>query len=150
MGLDMYLRAKRLLSVGSVSDTKVIDAIVDQGIQGMGDMIPSEITCRAMYWRKANHIHQWFVENVQDHDDDCRDYAVGVEQLHDLMDACKAVLADRSKAGQILPTTDGFFFGGTEYDQYYFDETQRTLDTLQKILSTDGIENWYFEYQSSW
>ena len=43
------------------------------------------------YWRKANQIHHWFVENVQDGEDDCGDYEVSVEQLKYLLDICKLI-----------------------------------------------------------
>lgn len=41
------------------------------------------------YWRKANAIHRWFVENVQDGEDDC-DYhrEVTAEDLTELRDLC--------------------------------------------------------------
>ena len=38
------------------------------------------------YWRKANHIHQWFVENIQDGNDDCREYYVPRERLKELLE----------------------------------------------------------------
>jgi len=47
---------------------------------------------RVMYWRKANHIHGWFVDNVQDGDDDCREYHVGLEQLRELHGICQKVI----------------------------------------------------------
>lgn len=45
------------------------------------------------YWRKANQIHNWFVENIQDGIDDC-DYhrEVTEEDLEELLDVCKTVL----------------------------------------------------------
>lgn len=45
------------------------------------------------YWRKANEIHNWFVENVQDGEDDC-DYhnECTMEILEDLLHTCKVVL----------------------------------------------------------
>ena len=42
-----------------------------------------------IYWRKANAIHKWFVENVQEGVDDCGEYEVTVEQLTELRDLCK-------------------------------------------------------------
>ncbi len=36
-----------------------------------------------------------------------------------LLEVCKQVAADPSKAEELLPTQSGFFFGGTEYDEYY-------------------------------
>lgn len=44
------------------------------------------------YWRKANHIHNWFVNNVQNGEDDCNHYIVTKEQLINLLDVCKKVL----------------------------------------------------------
>lgn len=45
------------------------------------------------YWRKANQIHNWFVENIQNGVDDC-DYhrEVREEDLLELLDVCKRVL----------------------------------------------------------
>lgn len=45
------------------------------------------------YWRKANHIHNWFVANVQDNEDDC-DYhnEVTKENLEELLQICNTVL----------------------------------------------------------
>ncbi len=45
------------------------------------------------YWRKANAIHKWFVENVQEGDDDCKDYYVSHEHIEELLDAVNKVLA---------------------------------------------------------
>ena len=43
------------------------------------------------YWRKANAIHKWFVENVQDGVDDCGRYEVTKEQLQELLKICLMV-----------------------------------------------------------
>lgn len=46
-----------------------------------------------MYWRKANAIHQWFVDRVQDGKDDCEYHdEVTKEILEELRDKCKNVL----------------------------------------------------------
>ncbi len=134
-----------------------------------------------MYWRKANHIHKWFVDNVQEGNDDCGTYDVSIEQLTELRDLCKKVLdtanlvPGKVKTGQIwskeggceqcyedghlitnqeeiealLPTTNGFFFGSTEYDSYYLQDIKDTKEVLDKVLSAD-TKGWDFEYHSSW
>lgn len=43
------------------------------------------------YWRKANAIHKWFVDNVQDGEDDCGYYEVSKEDLEELLSICKAI-----------------------------------------------------------
>ena len=46
-----------------------------------------------IYWRKANAIHAWFVDNVQDGEDDCEFHReVTKEDLAELRDACANVL----------------------------------------------------------
>lgn len=42
-------------------------------------------------WRKANQIHAWFVENVQDGVDDCGCYIVSEDTLEELLGICKQV-----------------------------------------------------------
>lgn len=44
------------------------------------------------YWRKANAIHKWFVENVQDGEDNCEEYDVSLEKLRDLLETCMKVI----------------------------------------------------------
>jgi len=63
-----------------------------------------------MYWRKANHIHAWFVENVQDGEDDCKSYYVSKEKLEELLSVCKQVL----KSSELV---DGMITNGTEYSK---------------------------------
>lgn len=110
----------------------------------------SEITENVAYWRKANHIHAWFVSNVQDGIDECQRSYVSYEQLVELRDTCKEVLADRKKADALLPTQAGFFFGGTEYDEYYFQDLEYTVEILDKILGEENAESVSYYYQSSW
>lgn len=148
MGLDMYLNAKRYLF--HKGDSEIVDVIKAEGIEGMGDMTPKEISCSAMYWRKANAIHKWFVDNVQDGEDDCREYEVSEEQLSLLANLCRHVCKERGETVEMLPPCEGFFFGSTKLDDYYWEELERTASEIEKLLSVRGIEKWYFTYQSSW
>ena len=43
------------------------------------------------YWRKANQIHAWFVQNIQGGEDDCGAYVVSKESLEKLLDICKTL-----------------------------------------------------------
>ena len=99
-------------------------------------------------WRKANHIHKWFVDNCQDGIDDCSRAFVPTYKLEELMHLCNYVLKDREKAEELLPTQDGFFFGSTEYDQHYFDSLYETADAIQKALREHPDDEYI--YQSSW
>lgn len=103
-----------------------------------------------IYWRKANAIHIWFVENVQNSEDDCNKYEVSKEQIKALLILCDAVLKDNLKAKDLLPTQGGFFFGGIEYDEWYFEELQETSDNIKKLLKEFDFENRQLIYCSSW
>ena len=108
------------------------------------------------YWRKANHIHKWFVDNCADGKDECQKIWLGKEDLEKLRSVCAEVMQDHSKAEQLLPTCEGFFFGGTEYDKYYFndiDKAMKILDACIKFLEEkEKAEDysWRLYYQASW
>jgi hypothetical protein len=168
MGLDMYLKATKhtykseyegregfsrpeLLNVIRKDRDAIEQAIHDIEIPKAFDQYGGrEFSCDAMYWRKANAIHGWFVDNVQDGQDDCRPYYVHHSQLRDLLGVINQVLDYPEEAEDILPTTSGCFFGHAEYDEYYFDVLTNTQDRLAKILSMPDLDTWSFEYMSSW
>ena len=106
----------------------------------------SEISERVCYWRKANHIHLWFVKNVQDEEDNCAEYYVSENDLEKLIKTCEQVLSDHSLAQELLPTQDGFFFGGTDYDEYYYKNLEETVKNLKPLLEEGST----FYYNSSW
>ena len=107
-------------------------------------------TCRqgAIYWRKANAIHNWFVANVQDGEDNCQPHHVSREQLVELKGICKEVLEDKSKAARLLPTRAGFFFGSTDYDEGYYFDLQYTVEKIDEVLEDSRFA--FFEYCSWW
>jgi len=129
------------------------------------------------YWRKANHIHKWFVDNCQDGEDECQISYVDREDLETLKVVCQKVLkfengekkkvqiktgwangkdtfaeieviADKENIEELLPTTSGCFFGGEEYDEYYFGDLKETIEIIDKCLNLP--EYWSFRYRSSW
>lgn len=109
----------------------------------------SEIVENVAYWRKSNAIHKWFVDNVQKGEDDCGEYYVSEEQMKALIAACKTVLSDHSKAHDVLPTRSGFFFGGTDYDEWYFKGLEQTIEQLEPLLAKEEQNGGYY-YSSSW
>jgi hypothetical protein len=48
-----------------------------------------------------------------------------------------------------LAPTAGFFFGGTEKDEYYYQDIEHTLDVLNSLLAFNDTE-WSFYYRASW
>lgn len=51
---------------------------------------------------------------------------------------------------ELLPSQDGFFFGGTDYDSYYMDDINRTIEQLEKVLKETDFENEVVYYCASW
>ena len=154
MGLDMYLSAKKHMSrYFDEKDSERIKTVNELfGVEGdeEGDYCAQEVTFRVAYWRKANAIHQWFVNNVQKGTDDCGEYYVTRDQLQQLMELCEQIVADKKKAEKLLPTQSGFFFGNTEYDEWYMEDIERTIVRFKKILSDPAFEKSDFYYQASW
>ena len=155
MGLDMYLYANKYISKAEwrgEEASKQFDEIVKimQADEFIRKDLPSgNVTFQVAYWRKANQIHKWFVDNVQDGDDDCREYSVDREQLQKLLDTCHKVKADASLADEYLPPSQGFFFGSNAIDEWYWQDIDGTIEMLTDTLAHTP-EDYGFTYQSSW
>jgi hypothetical protein len=89
------------------------------------------------YWRKANQIRGWLVENkIIQEDDDCVERVLSREHIKLLVEDCKRVLEDHSLAENLLPTTSGFFFGNAEYDDAYFEDLKHTVEKLEPLIES--------------
>jgi hypothetical protein len=150
MGLDMSLTGIRYLSDYDDELKAMKVAINQMALAVRGNMEIEEIGCKVMYWRKANAIHKWFVDNCQNGVDECQRSLVGFSQVKELLALCKKVKRYKKQAPELLPTSEGFFFGGTEYDDWYFSNIQQTIDGLEKLFKIPNIDSWDFYYQSSW
>lgn len=189
MGLDMYLERIHRDAVGymdveldeldnnSELYKKLKPYIIDRGIYVNWLSLFEEVG----YWRKANQIHNWFVENVQDGIDNCGRYEVGKEKLETLLSICEEVLTnavmvqDKIVNGQryvngqwediledgmvvinpeiceeLLPTTSGFFFGSTNYDEFYIEDIKDTVSILREVLEETNFDEYKIYYTSSW
>ncbi len=115
MGLDMYLyRKKRRSDYATNEDYKQADDV------------------QLMYWRKANQIHSWFTQGAEE--DNCTPIPVTEKEILKLIDLCIDVLADKDDAKELLPTVSGFFWGDTEYNEYYYQDISDTLQGLSEAL----------------
>lgn len=133
MGLDMYLKKV----------TRECNKKISEEVGG---------------WRKANQIHKWFVDNVQDGVDNCATYPVAYEQLQELLSLVNQVLENHKLAAKLLPTSIECFFGSdvdsyeevsdNEYDKWYFDDLKKTKRIIEATFYDD--ETVEYEYTSSW
>lgn len=162
MGLDMYLWRKKY---GNIYDfhkehpncrakkitIKVKTEFGDGDIQEREYEIedPSEdatLLLPQAYWRKANAIHGWILRNtVGEDNDNCQSIEIEGNQLVNLINDCKSVLEDHSKAKELLPVMEGSFFGSYEYDEWYFQDLEDTIKQLEGIEPTDT-----YVYRASW
>jgi hypothetical protein len=171
MGLDMYLYAKEYIAGNDYITTEKdgfhsvpnprFDAIVESFGLDRSDLEPdmpsAYVQFKVLQWRKANAIHDWFVNNVQHGEDDCGNYYVSRESLEELLATLGQVLQAREGGDDtgmipedILPTAQGFFFGSEEYDDYYWSEVERTYEAINALLNNHKFDNFDFEYTSSW
>ena len=152
MGLDMYLNKKTYVKNWSHQSPEEQNEItIKKGGEVRTDIKPeriSYITESVSYWRKFNALHQWFVDNCQDGNDNCQESDVQHGQLNELLVNLKKIDNDHSLAEELLPTQPGFFFGETEYDEYYFDNVKETIEVLEELLKEEGTGD--FTYHASW
>lgn len=164
MGLDMYLEARKYFSK---TDYKQEEQVVNPDYQELSKFFPTgsdefgehagatlEITVG--YWRKANAIHAWFVRECAEGVDECQPIRVGNGKLRELKVIIEFLtfIKDEPNASEqiekLLPTQGGFFFGSTEYNEYYWHDLQRTLEILNKAIELEEDEGCSITYQASW
>lgn len=132
------------------------------------------------YWRKANAIHRFFYEYTGEDEDKreiyipyecleellkrCKEIKSEVELIDGKVSAGYTykdgkrvdewaddkVIKDSSLCEELLPTQEGFFFGDTDYDEYYLEDIDLTIEQIEDILKTDdrAIDDYY--YYGSW
>lgn len=158
IGLDQYLEARKFVSGYAhrpIDEQNEYENALDSVGLSRSDLPPEAspfiyLNVNVAYWRKANAIHSWFVENVQGGEDECQKSDVSREQLTELLDLCKQVSDNHDLAEELLPSQGGFFFGSTEYDEWYFQGIEETITQLELILTNPKFAGWDFCYQASW
>jgi hypothetical protein len=144
----MFLKGKRYVSDYDDQD-KVINSEIMRHFPELSEaQTVQEVTVRVGYWRKANQIHKWFVDNIQEGVDDCGDYYVSRESLQALRALCQQVIDFGHLATDKLPPQSGFFFGRDTVDEYYFRDLEDTIKIIDGALALPS--SWGLEYSSSW
>jgi hypothetical protein len=185
MGLDMYLEKRTYVKNWEhYPEDRKTTFVIKTGGKIREDIKPERIEYiieGVGYWRKANHIHNWFINNCTNGDDNRTRMYVSEDELRELLAVCKKVKAasklvkgkikngetmdtktgewvpimedghyieDATVAKQLLPTQSGFFFGSTDYDEYYLKHVQDTIDIIEPLLKEGGSGE--YEYVASW
>jgi len=164
MGLDMYLEARKYVSKvdwkaskeAGYPEQNILNAeyeslikFLPKEVDEFGETSGIKISATIGYWRKANSIHQWFIDNCAGGEDDCSPIHVYWGKLVELRAVVEEVLENPETASKHLPTASGFFFGSTEYDEYYISDLKRTILIIDKALSLPEDE-YDIIYQASW
>jgi hypothetical protein len=154
MGLDMYLYRKTYVKQWSHIPTEKQWSVSVRRGGKKSKLINSKkiayVTESLHDWRKFNALHKWFVDNCQGGMDECQETYVGEERLKELLDILKRVDANHSLAAELLPTESGFFFGGTAYDEWYFNDVKDTIKVISGVLKETDFYCSNIIYQSSW
>jgi hypothetical protein len=88
MGLDMYLNKRTYVKNWSHMDKSELHTVtIKMGGKKRADIKPERVSYiieEVAYWRKFNALHGWFVTNVADGVDDCKEVYVSHENLMEL------------------------------------------------------------------
>ena len=76
-------------------------------------------------------------------------YNKATDRMEPVLESGKRVL-NPEVCEQLLPTQGGFFFGGTDYDEYYIADIEETFEQCTKLLEETDFENEILFYVSSW
>ena len=79
----------------------------------------------------------------------CNGYTFENGQKVPIMEDGKYVV-DPTVAKELLPSTSGFFFGGTDYDEWYVEDIKNTINIITNVLETTDFETQMIYYRSSW
>lgn len=103
---------------------------------------------RCGYWRKVNWLHGWFVDNIQEGVDNCKEAYIKRDQLRGLLNSVEQAL--KTGDHSMFTPRQGFFFGSENMsEEEWKEDLQQTADILNACFN-DYSKDWEFYYQSSW
>jgi hypothetical protein len=165
MGLDSYLYKKNYVEnwEHTPSERRYSVDVKKGGLEC--NIKPERISYiieQVGYWRKFNALHNYIVENYADGRDECQQIYLDEDNLRELLntleeaqDVLLSAFSDEFKSGKlskILPTSEGFFFGSTAFDDYYAESVAYTISVLTDLLDEceECGDDCSFYYQASW
>ncbi len=86
------------------------------------------------YFRKVNFLMSFFK-----YEGNCEYKEIAKSELEDLVERCNAVLTTpkknrQEKAEDLLPTQSGFFYGSTDYNEWYYKDVEEVRDWASEVL----------------
>ena len=140
MGLDQYIEIEVVHQTENTEKGRTVTERRDEELA---------------YFRKVNFIQKFFEDKYEI--PDAESVPITKEDLQELADLCERVMDkfeewDGAKealesddyieppkhiqdyAAELLPTCDGFFFGSTDYDNWYFNDVKDTMNTIRELI----------------
>ncbi|CCW29055.1 hypothetical protein ABLA30_08915 [Xenorhabdus nematophila] len=99
------------------------------------------------YFRKVNSLLYWVSNNVQNVNN-CEEILISKHKLEQLI----AVLNELTKdnCNKLFPTSDGFYFGSTEYDEYYWSDVEEIKDWVNNVLKSFDFNHYKLFFWAWW
>lgn len=167
MGLDMNLYRDKIVQNWQGDEKKNVVELNGVEIKDV-----HSIRMDVKYWRKANQVHKFFQDKCAD--DTQSDFYVGADVIQELHSICNKIcehvtwtmqkghVADidtevhssklkwKKIAEELLPTQSGFFFGSTDYDEWYLHDVIDTKLALDKLMEDKHWDLDTYYYSASW
>ena len=117
---------------------------------GLDMYIYDENENQVAYWRKFNALHKWFVNHVQDGVDECqKSRDLTKDDISNILYVLKEIKKNPLTAPEMMPTSQGMFFGSLDYDEYFMESVDETIPVFERMLEQIEYGN-KLHYQSSW
>jgi hypothetical protein len=112
----------------------------------VNEILASFVNGEDMYYRKVNFLYAYFADRL-----DNEQCIVTLADCKKIIKYAETILETRDTdlAAKLLPTQSGFFFGSTEYNDYYFDDVRDVLEQFSEYIDdwTDDTIGWvYFSW----
>ena len=112
-------------------------------------------TVEVYYWRKANSIHNWILKETgtpSDFNVNDNDIELTKDMLIKFVEQAETVLKDKSDetSARLIPSCSGFFFGSTEYDEWYYKDIEDTAEKFKELINTFDFESYELVYSCWW
>lgn len=101
------------------------------------------------YFRKFNALHKYMCD-LDGGKDECQDILLTKDNIKELYDLLNTINHNRSKAPELLPVQDGFFFGSTKYDGDYFCDVNDAIKMCELFLEYFNFDKYDLIYHASW
>jgi hypothetical protein len=131
-----------------------------------------------MYWRKANQIHAYFIGDAEDNGQAVYVPTDSLIELHAIcnriINECPLeegiinngkslvngewvhntepgkVMTNSKLAAELLPRSEGFFFGSQDYDEWYMEDIINTRNMLDELFKQPKWDHADYQYTASW